>query len=1193
MASLEALSERSGIELSFIDALGEKQTASHETLRALLKAMGIRAETDEEVATSVETLDRRDWEQPLPPVVVVDRTAGPATVTLTLPATSGMVRWHLRLEDGAESSDAIPFEELALLDAQTHEGNALQRRRLDLPGPLPHGYHRLSLQPGGRETILIVTPGRCWLPPALTTGKKAWGVAAQLPLLRSDSNWGVGDYSDLRALVELVGAQGGDVVGLNPLHAIFADEPEHASPYSPASRLLLNIAAINVTELVELASSEVTRHLVASSDFQQRLAECRSSSSVLYSDAVTLKLQVLRQLFAEFLTQPEPVSVRSFKDFRRAQCPAFEAHCLFMALRGHFADQDRADWHSWPEQYLDPTSCAVAQFAEQHSDDVTFQVWLQWIADRQLAAAADAAGRMQIGLYRDLAVGAAPSGAETWANQRAVIADVQVGAPPDIHNKAGQDWGLPPFNPVALREEGYRSFVDLIRANMKHAGGLRIDHVMALQHVYCVPKGQPASNGAYIRYPIEDLLGVLALESERNRCLVVGEDLGTVPEGFRERMAKANVLSYRVLAFEKDEHAFLPPAQYPALALAVAGNHDLATLRGWWEASDLDLRERLGLFSSAEAAAKIRSVRAAEREQLVGAMRLEGLMPEGTDMDAERLILLAHSFLARSPAVIAMVQMDDLTAELDQVNVPTTSDEYPNWRRKLSLTLDELAAHPRFAAITRTFAAERGWSDTEPYAWQDAISIAVADLPAYLMTQRWYSAKDAGSPTMTLEEHVPCSSSEFRACIATWTAKTGSGSTQRIFLPLAIVSPDDLDYPDAPIITTLPSGELLVDAFFLDGFVRWWVGSMLGHEAALPGIDAGHTLRAKEMNLAEGAPWPVRRINAEQSNTSIRIGKTAMMKVFRSAAGGVHPELEIGHFLTEVAPFDGIPALLGWVKQADSVLSVLQAYVVNEGDGWSWILKRLEGSAEDRADALAWIVKLGERTAEMHRALATPTDDDAFRSELVVAADLARWGTEATSMLDRVLHALPSAQSSFDADGIALAAALRRDQDKVAARVEALLSFEASSSKTRHHGDYHLGQVLVRDHDAVIVDFEGEPLRSLAERRAKNSPLRDVAGMMRSIDYAAAVAARGQQDDAAALRAWAKAASEAYRESYLRAAGAGLAGEEAERLIAFFALEKALYEVAYELANRPDWVAIPLRAVFDLLTVEGDVASGA
>jgi glycogen operon protein len=364
---------------------------------------------------------------------------------------------------------------------------------------------------------------------------------------------------------------------------------------------------------------------------------------------------------------------------------------------------------------------------------------------------------------------------------------------------------------------------------------------------------------------------------------------------------------------------------------------------------------------------------------------------------------------------------------------------------------------------------------------------------------------------------------------------------------------------------------------------------MLGHEAASPGAEVGHTMRATEVGLDEGAAWPVLRINAEQSNTSIRIGENAILKVFRSPARGMHPELEIGHFLTEIAPFEAIPALLGWVKQANSVLSVLQAFVANEGDGWSWVLHRLGGSVEDQADALAWIAKLGERTAEMHRALATPTDDDAFRSEPVGAEDLARWGSDATAMLDRVLHALPSAQSSLDADGTALATALRRDQDKVVDRVRTLLAFETSSVKTRHHGDYHLGQVLVRDHDAVIVDFEGEPLRGLAERRAKNSPLRDVAGMLRSISYAAIVAARDQPDDAAALRAWAKTASKAYRESYLQAVGEG--GEEAERLIAFFTLEKALYEVAYELANRPDWVAIPLRAVFDLLTAEDEVAS--
>ena len=317
---------------------------------------------------------------------------------------------------------------------------------------------------------------------------------------------------------------------------------------------------------------------------------------------------------------------------------------------------------------------------------------------------------MAVGLYRDLAVGANRAGAETWVNAAAVVSGAEVGAPPDIHNPAGQNWELPPFHPRALREEGYRSFIELIRANMRHAGGLRIDHVMGLQHLYWVPQGQEPSAGAYVRYPMEELIGILALESHRQGCLIVGEDLGTVPEGFRERMAQANILSYRVLFFEQEPEtgAFVPASAYPKLSLAIVGSHDLPTLRGWWQERDLDLKEQLGLFPEPGEAARQRQARERDRMQLLRVLRGEGFLPPDGEPDIPTLARAAHAFLARTPSVLAMVQIDDLTDEADPVNVPATSDEHPNWRRRLSMTLEELAARPRFVDIAEIFRTERG-----------------------------------------------------------------------------------------------------------------------------------------------------------------------------------------------------------------------------------------------------------------------------------------------------------------------------------------------------------------------------------------------------------------------------------------------------------------------------------------------------
>jgi 4-alpha-glucanotransferase len=1176
MTSLESLAELSGIELQFVDAHGRTQEASQETQRTLLTAMGVEAETDANASASLDAMRRLEWERPLPPVLVVCGDADALTIDLTLPTTTVTVRWFLRLEDGGERRGEADFASLALVDRQTFDSRVLERRRLEV-GSVPFGYHRLTVDPRCSEATVIVTPGRCWLPPTVTLGRRIWGVAAQLYLLRSASNWGIGDYGDLRQLVQIVGEKGADIVGLNPLHAMFLDDPEHASPYSPASRLLLNELNIDVPNVPELSQSKEAHRLIGSSEFQKQLEACRSSLVVDYGSVANLKLQVLRLLYAACRAKQPSDRWSAFEAFRRDRGDVLERSCLFLALREHFSTLGHADWLSWPAAYQDPGAPEVAQFARDHEALVTFHAWLQWVADSQLAAAAEGAGTMGVGLYRDLAVGAHPAGAETWANQRAVVAGVQVGCPPDIYNPAGQDWGLPPFNPLQLQEEAYQSFIDLVRANMRHAGALRIDHVMALRHVYWIPKGQAPAQGAYVRYPLEDLVGILALESQRNSCLVVGEDLGTVPEGFRERMAMANIMSYRVLSFEKDAKGFLPPDSYPRLSLAVAGNHDLPTLQGWWEARDVALKERLNLFPSVEAAASARAEREAERAQLAVAMRAEGLLPDDAEMDVETLIRIAHTFLGRSTAMIAMAQIDDLAAEVDPVNVPTTSDQHPNWRRRVSLTLDELASHPRFSAIATSFAAERGSNASDVEGWREAVALAEAELPAYLLKQLWYPAKDAGAPIVALEQLVLLPVPRFCACIAVWSASSQGGKACLLFLPLAIAATGTFGTEDPAIIGHLQSGELLVDALCMDGFVQYFIRVMLGYDIAPVGVEAGHTLPARQIGLDAQAAWSIHRGQAEQSNTSIRINGSAILKALRTINRGQHPELEMGRFLTEEARFKSTPALLGWITLRGMTLAILQAFVDNEGDGWTWLLERLRGSDGERSAALAWVRRLGERTAEMHQALASPTADAAFRAEPITAEDLASWKAEINSMLERVLEGLKALRPRLDAATTSLAITFEERQGILTQRIDHLLAVAISGHKTRHHGDFHLGQVLVQGDDAVIVDFEGEPLRSLAERRKKHSPLRDVAGMLRSIDYVAALVAR-EQIRADTLREWTTQASVAFRDSYFRVAGND-APDETRVLIEFFTLEKALYEVTYELANRPDWVSIPLSAI--------------
>ena len=709
MNALDRLSLRMGIEPEFRDAIGQVRRTDADVSRGLLTAMGLTVTDAREAEAAIRELERADAGRPLPPVMVVRQTGVPLAVPITLPVGTGAIQWSVADEKGGQRMGTASFA--ALAPVSSNKPGSVDCRQLDIPVPETIGHYRLRLQGDGfdaAEMALIVVPERCHVPEGLAGDNPVWGISLQLYLLRSTSNWGIGDFTDLKQIVRVAADLGASTVGLNPLHAMFLDAPEHASPYSPASRLFLNILCIDVTAVPEY-DNDIVRSLVAAPNFQVELAACRNASLVQYAAVARLKLPVLKALFDVFRREADRTRVNAFDAFRREQGDSLERVCRFQALREHFAEQapQMADWRHWPKQYQDAGSPAVAGFAREHRNRIDFLAWAQWIADQQLAAAAAAAraSGMTIGLYRDLAVGADSGGAETWARPDVVLSSAHVGAPPDVLNPAGQDWGLPPFDPRALRQEAYAGFIELIRANMRHAGGLRIDHVMALQHLYLIPEGWPPSDGAYVSYPLEDLIGVLCLESQRQRCLVVGEDLGTVPEGFRERLEAAAILSYRVVFFEVDNTgAFVGPERYPPLALATIGSHDLATLRGWWEERDIELKARHGLYPTEDEERRQREQRVNERSALVAALATAGLGARwgAASPFSPELAEAVHAYLARTRAGLAMVQLDDLTDEAEQVNLPATTDQHPNWRRKQSLRLEDIAANPRIRRIADT-----------------------------------------------------------------------------------------------------------------------------------------------------------------------------------------------------------------------------------------------------------------------------------------------------------------------------------------------------------------------------------------------------------------------------------------------------------------------------------------------------------
>ena len=730
---LSRLARLAGIALAYRDAWGKRRRVSPDTLRAILAAMGLAAATPRDVAESIARLEAMEWLHLLPPVAAAwAEDVETAPLTVAEDAANEVASCTVEFETGERRVRDVELSSLPVLDERRERRRRLRRLALPIDPGLPPGYHRLTVAVGeaNATAMLVVAPRRCYLPPPLDGARRAWGVTAQLYALRSARNWGMGDFTDLATLGAGVARAGAKTLGINPLHALFPAEPRHISPYSPSSRLFLNPLYLDVEAVPEFAEDAALRRRVATPEIAAMLAEARGSEYIDHARVAALKrpmFEALYHAFAERHLGPGPDGARSargaaFRQFQREGGASLQSFAVFTALHEQMlGERGSFCWQDWPAPLRDAASPEVAAFAAEQRARVELHQYLQWQADRQLGAAAHGAAEagLAIGLYRDLAVGVDPNGAQAWADPGMMVAGAGVGAPPDILNMKGQDWGLAPVNPVALRRDAYEPFIAALRANMRHAGMLRIDHVMSLMHLYWVPRGASPVDGTYVGYPFADLRRILALESQRQRCAVIGEDLGTVPAGFREAMSDTGVLSYRLLLFERDRAGrFLPPGAYPALATASFSTHDIATLKGFWLGRDLAWRRDLDLYPSGEAAEKDSRDRRRDRRRLLDALVAAGtlardtakrLLPrEDAPIYAPELAEAVCRFLAATPAKLALMQLEDAMGEFEQVNLPGTIDEHPNWRRKLRLPLERLSGDPLFLRLAAALGAVRG-----------------------------------------------------------------------------------------------------------------------------------------------------------------------------------------------------------------------------------------------------------------------------------------------------------------------------------------------------------------------------------------------------------------------------------------------------------------------------------------------------
>lgn len=675
---IDQLAQQRGIGEAFYDYRGERHVIATRTKAALLEAMGVS--TNDAAASAPSSTEAL-----LEPTYVIPEGT-PAQVTVhagDLPAEA-RVEWRLQMENGESHTGVL---QAALLQSPGGQ--------LALPARLPIGYHWLDVRSGERRdtTSLIVAPAQCY-EPSIFTHARVWGLAVQLYTLRSERNWGIGDFGDLRELIDLAAPLGCAIIGLNPLHALMPANPAHISPYSPSSRHFLNVLYIAVPDVFEYSTCKAAQQRVAASDFQQQLAELRATDNVDYVRVAKLKLEVLRLVHAAFSTSAaSDPRRRTFDAYVQERGAPLRLHALYDALDEHFRTQSPEywGWPSWPAEFRDPHSPAVQEFARTHARQVEFYLYLQWLAEEQLSAAQRHARQcgMTLGLYGDVAVGVNAAGSETWSNQRLYCQDASIGAPPDQLALMGQDWGIPPQNPTELRAQRYVPFAQMVRNNMRHVAALRLDHVMALFRLWWIPRNLRSKDGAYVHYPLEDLMSVLALESQRNRCFVIGEDLGTVPDEVREAMQRFHVYHYRVLLFEKErDGTFKLPSAYAPNSLATVTTHDLPTLKGWWEGTDIDLRERLQLFPNTKTRDDARASRIADRTHLMRALVNQGLWRwqshEPLPAYSPALSRAIHAYLGLSHANVALIQLEDLIGMSDAVNVPGTDSEHANWQRKMT-----------------------------------------------------------------------------------------------------------------------------------------------------------------------------------------------------------------------------------------------------------------------------------------------------------------------------------------------------------------------------------------------------------------------------------------------------------------------------------------------------------------------------
>ncbi|MBD2764055.1 4-alpha-glucanotransferase [Kocuria sp. cx-455] len=711
---LQTLASRYGVATNYQGFDGETKTVPDKTLRAVLTALGADASSEAAAQESLRARDEATWRRMLPPVVITE--AGTyTTVDVTVPSGADS-RVRLWPEDHPEA--ARQLDAAAPSDSREIDGVMRERRRYELPEDLELGWYLLEaespeVQDGRGEMIHVaVTPQRLNTTDKLR-GTRRWGYMAQLYSLMSSRSWGVGDLSDLASLAAISGTQGADYVLINPLHAAEPVPPVEPSPYLPSSRRFFNPLYLRITDVAEFAYLRPKdREVVEQLAVVQRKTVL-DPSRIERDPAYQAKLTSLGLLFT---VRRSPYRQQQLEAFVARGGRALQDFGLWCALREELGE----DAPEWDDGAASPEAPYAREARTRLARRIDFYVWLQWLLDEQLEAAQRAAhlAGMSIGVVHDLAVGVSKNGADAWTLQDTMASGVSVGAPADMYNQLGQDWSQPPWHPQRLAEAGYQPWRDMLRNIFRHAGGIRIDHVVGLFRLWWIPDGNQASEGAYVYYDHEAMVGVLALEAELADVVVIGEDLGTVEPSARQYLEHKGVLGTSILWFETAEDEPLDPSEYRELCMASVNTHDLPPTAGYLEGVQLKLREDLGLL--ARSPEEEREQARQQLETFFTAVEAAGLLPDGAQSSEEAKIEALYRYLGRAPSMLFNVSLVDAVGERRIQNQPGTSDEYPNWRVPLAdgqgkyVLLEELNAMARVQSLVRAVNETLGTESRAP-----------------------------------------------------------------------------------------------------------------------------------------------------------------------------------------------------------------------------------------------------------------------------------------------------------------------------------------------------------------------------------------------------------------------------------------------------------------------------------------------